>query len=348
MHDHKYRPTLKLDPWAASSLLQKAIRRGETDFAIHAAHTLYRHRGRAIWRRLVTIGFEDIGIADPKLLAELTYVASDKKLRAAIAAETELIENFCSRLAAAAKDRSADYLYCAATKLPEAQRTQSQLSAVTTDRRLAIAHDSSQPLITRAVAILLGCSAGREAQKVSQALLAAFFRGSPSDRSHWRDAVTTAARMGCHPFVLMLPILQSALLEGGQSEQVASDEIPPPEIYGGIPLYTFDKHTMVGKQAIASLVAENRDLRTTLKAHAPEIAWRSIAEIAAFYVDATPIKSRFQWNRSRELEAKGLEADMVEAGCPASGIDPILQGVRQNLPLLNELRRRALSRRVSK
>ncbi len=37
---------LAIDPWVASSLLQKAIRRGDVDVAERAAFTLARHRGQ--------------------------------------------------------------------------------------------------------------------------------------------------------------------------------------------------------------------------------------------------------------------------------------------------------------
>lgn len=38
---------LAIDPWVASSLLQKAIRRGDVDLAERAAFTLIRHRAEA-------------------------------------------------------------------------------------------------------------------------------------------------------------------------------------------------------------------------------------------------------------------------------------------------------------
>ena len=39
------------DPWIVTSLLQKAIRRGETEIAKRAANTLFALKGSAIWRR---------------------------------------------------------------------------------------------------------------------------------------------------------------------------------------------------------------------------------------------------------------------------------------------------------
>lgn len=53
-----------IDAWTASSLLQKAIRRGETEYAQAAAINFHKLRGNAIWRRLTLIAYEDIGIGD--------------------------------------------------------------------------------------------------------------------------------------------------------------------------------------------------------------------------------------------------------------------------------------------
>jgi hypothetical protein len=41
------------DPWIVSSLLQKSIRRGETEIAQRAALTFFKLKGLAIWRRLM-------------------------------------------------------------------------------------------------------------------------------------------------------------------------------------------------------------------------------------------------------------------------------------------------------
>src|ERR1700722_15965052 len=50
------------DRWLASSVLQKAIRRGDVLIAQRAVRTLYRHDPRSAWHRLVIIAFEDVGI----------------------------------------------------------------------------------------------------------------------------------------------------------------------------------------------------------------------------------------------------------------------------------------------
>lgn len=50
---------LKISPWLAMSLLQKAIRRGESELAQHAAATLLLTAPDRLWRRCGAAAFED-------------------------------------------------------------------------------------------------------------------------------------------------------------------------------------------------------------------------------------------------------------------------------------------------
>ena len=51
---------LEIDAWVASSMMHKAIRRGEVEVAQSAALCFHRLRGNAIWRRLMVIAFEEV------------------------------------------------------------------------------------------------------------------------------------------------------------------------------------------------------------------------------------------------------------------------------------------------
>jgi replication-associated recombination protein RarA len=68
---------LRCDRWVASSLVQKAIRRGDVELAKRAAFRLLELDKEAIWRRLVVIAFEDIGAGDVDVLLG---IAADRKL----------------------------------------------------------------------------------------------------------------------------------------------------------------------------------------------------------------------------------------------------------------------------
>ncbi len=109
---------LRCDRWVASSLVQKAIRRGDAELANRAASRLLELDKEAIWRRLVVIAFEDIGAADVDVLLEIVFLAKNREWRRA-SGEAAVLGAGVRRLAEATKDRSADYLACAARDHPD-------------------------------------------------------------------------------------------------------------------------------------------------------------------------------------------------------------------------------------
>lgn len=325
----------KLDPWVASSLLQKAVRRGETEIAVSAAAELLRHRGKGVWRRLVGIALEDVGIAAPSLVAETIRLARDEQLRTVLGSDAELITELTDKLAAAPKDRSADYLFCSSTRLPSAKAAERAMSRQHPDSWLELAADVDRPLVDRAVAALLACSVA-SAKLGSRSALALFFEKFegviPSDL---HDALILEASEGGHLFTLMIPLLQSALDEG--TTVTARCRIPANGTFNGLPLYAFDKHTAVGKKAISTFARGHPAMTSALRPIA--IAHRaSVALMAAFYAEAMPVLSRLEWTHSQRLERLGLQADMHFAGCPPEFTGSVVDAVRTNLPDLDGYR----------
>ena len=338
----------KLDPWTASSLLQKAIRRGDAELAKHAARTLYRQRGKGVWRRLMVIAFEDVGIAEPELVSELVILATDPSMRAMLGDDIDLILDFSARLASAPKDRSSDYLFCAGIKLPESHRERASLGNMTMVERVAIAADPDQPLLRRGIATLVSCTVDGNGAKVTcnEALTRLVTALDVDCPSPLHEATAVAARKGCDPIILMVPLLWSAMPREPIAPEVVDCAVPPEEMVGGIPFYTFDKHTSAGKHAITLFARENREVAEILAEHVPSVQARDVALIAAFYADGMPVTRRLIWSKSQVLEDLGLEADMIGAGCPRVGILPIAECVKRNLGHLNDVRRSVVSRRL--
>ncbi len=98
------------DPWVVSSLLQKSIRRGETEMAQRAALTLFKLRGSAIWRRFMVIVFEDVGIGSADAVIMTVAAGSDASWRKECGGDLRVAACLAGLLADAPKDRSADYL----------------------------------------------------------------------------------------------------------------------------------------------------------------------------------------------------------------------------------------------
>lgn len=341
------RPTaLRLDPWAASSLLQKAIRRGERSLAEKAATAFYRHRGPAVWRRLVTIALEDVGPANPELVAEVSFLAGDKQMRAIAGAELELIHHVCEKLVLSAKDRSADYLFCAATKLARGKQETASLAQRPTTEQVAVASDPEESLLRRAAAALLCCTPGGQGRTATGGACICELARALEDRGELRAVATLEmARKGAHPFTLMLPLLLSDPAAVRGAETTSDDPLPPLACVDGIPLYAFDKHTALGKQAVRLWLHDSRELRELVGHHAVASSHLKIVEMAAFYADAIPLRRRFDWARSQELQALGMHADMSSVGCSLQGVEPIIRYASANIPELNEQRRGLLMRR---
>src|SRR6266852_1273839 len=142
---------LRCDRWIASSLLQKSIRRGEVEFAQRAACTLHAFDRSAIWRRLVVIACEDVGVGDIDALLETFLATTSTDLRRQCG-EASVLGAVVRRLAEAVKDRSADYLACAAKDHSDLSETCDFCGKASLEQRLQFLGDSSQPLAQRAVA----------------------------------------------------------------------------------------------------------------------------------------------------------------------------------------------------
>ena len=113
---------------------------------------------------------------------------------------------------------------------------------------------------------------------------------------------------------------------------------------GDVPLYALDKHTRLGREAIWHFARQNMAVRACLARFVPENRWRTSAYMAAFYLDGAPLARRLMWDQSEFLEDFGIERDLLYAGIPVEGIQPLPEVMRANLGHLNQIRRDILSR----
>jgi hypothetical protein len=340
-------PTTKLiaaDPWVVSSLLQKSIRRGETQIAQDAAFTFMKFNGAAIWRRLMVIAFEDIGIGSVESLIMTVAASSDSNWRKTHGGDLRLAVHVAATLAEAAKDRSADYL-CEAKDHPGLAGFARVASEASLQRRLSHVHEQALGLPQRAVAALLAMGVGPRGEISGvtglNALLAAFSDlGVPEDLL---AATEIAAARTREPITVMVPLIWLAA-QASREGSVRVCPVPSLVQMGEVPLYALDMHTRLGREAIWRFAREHPAVRWCLTHYAPERCWRAVAYVAAFYVDAAPVARRLVWDQSESLESFGIERDLLHAGLPAEGIGPLLGVMRANLDQLNESRRDVLAR----
>src|SRR5436190_13862335 len=142
---------LRISPWLAMSLLQKAIRRGESELAQHAAATLLLIAPDRLWRRCGAAAFEEVGVADLQTVSLVTAALAGKRYRATIGGEWKVASFIVDRMAKAAKCRAADDLLLTADSRPRYQGARVDLATKTTRELIRIAvGDAALPV--RAVA----------------------------------------------------------------------------------------------------------------------------------------------------------------------------------------------------
>ncbi|TXN72845.1 hypothetical protein [Methylobacterium sp. WL6] len=333
---------LAIDHWLASSLLQKAIRRGDADLAARAAITLHDARGATIWRRFMVIAFEDVGAGCVEAVGDAVTLGTDKDARTAAGSEERVAVWLARRLAHAPKDRSSDYLICSARNHVSLQEARELTGSRSVADRLAMVLDPALPLPVRATAAWYASGIEWTGEKrVGRGdlpgLIDAFRMLGVPDR--FASATRLAALKTREPITLMVPLIWLAAF-GGEYPDVDEDLCPSPRMLGEIPSYAFDKHTRIGKRAITLLSRENEAVRNCLEQHVPEFRHRETTWVAAFYADATPIGRRLVWDQSRSLETLGMENDLMREGVPQAGVLPLVEAVRANLDHLNEIRQR--------
>ena len=335
---------LVIDPRVASSLLQKAIRRGEVDLAERAAFTLSRHRGQGIWRRLIAIAFEDVGVGSVDALVQTTTACTSAAWRLRAGGDELALRIVVRLLAEAPKDRSPDHLICAAHDHPTLEADRCQVGTMSLAQRLEFVAETTASLPVRAIATWYASAVewGTE-RRIGRgdlgALMGAFRDlGVPSELVSATHIAATRTR---EPIVVMTPLLW--LVSGkAVGHRVVDCRVPPVTMIGEVPAYALDKHTALGKAAIHRFARECPAVRDALAAYVPDYRANDAACMAAFYADAAPVARRFDWNGSAELERLGTESDMLKVGVSREDISAVLEVVRDNLEQLNAIRAKVL------
>ena len=329
------------DPWVVSSLLQKSIRRGDGEVAQRAAHTLFKSKGSAIWRRLMVIAFEDIGVGSSDVLVMTAAAATDPSWRKRCGGDAHVVMALARIMAEAAKDRSSDYVIGAGDH-PSLVNVAQVMAKSSIETKIATICDPQLSMPHRAVAARSIWGTADAPNRADLAALSGSFRlsGVPEELIVATEIAAVRTR---EPITVMVPLIWLAA-NTGQVPSIRDCPVAPSPVVGGVPLYALDMHTRLGREAIWQFALENEAMRICLGLHVPKKRWRDAAYNSAFYVDAAPVSRRLMWDQSESLEAFGIERDLSVAGVRPEGHQPLLQTVRENLDHLNRLRGEVLLR----
>jgi hypothetical protein len=333
------------DRWIAASLLQKAIRRSEIGLAEQAAVALFRFRGSATWKRFLVIAVEDIGVACPETLIEVTGICSDRDHRRKIGGDEETARYLARRLAAAPKDRSADLLASGVCYHPWLEAVRSQVRRLTTYERLDWVADPSRSFCERSVAAWFASGIGAEHKRYNGEevrLLLSIFRDIDVPQE-LIEAVAQSVSRTREPFCALLPLLWLAAQFGFPHKTVVRS-LPPTRTVVGVPLWTLDMHTRAGRAAIQRFMRENEAIRQVLQESVQHNRHTEAAHLGAFYVDGGCCATSLDWPLGAEIERLGIEADFAHAGVPPQRIGRLLATFRTHVESLDDVREDVLVR----
>jgi hypothetical protein len=336
---------LACDRWLASSVLQKSIRRDDVLNAQRAAMRLLRADRGFVWRRLLGIAFEDIGLGSIRAVLSATSLAARVKGRSVSSAAQSAILSVCSILARAPKDRSADVLLLGALNAPALEPTRRAFRALSLRGRLDVVADGSRPLPQRAVAAWL--ASGLEVRgepRIGAGDLNGLLRtyadlGAPASLV---EAVGVAARRTREPVTLFQPLLWLEAIKGPTT--IVDSCLAQSALVNGIPIVALDMYTRLGQQAIHRLGRDNSLISCFVRDHLPGSRRDGALRLAVFYADGALTRPTRRWAGAAALERLGLAGEFARVNAdPAIG-DALIGLVRQELSHLNAIRAGLLTR----
>jgi hypothetical protein len=331
------RPTpVRISPWQAMSLLQKAIRRGRQELALQAASTLLDIAPDRFWRRAGVIAFEDIGVAGLTTAGVVTVALEGKRFRQRLGGEWAVAAALTARMVASPKNRAADDLFCVLESWPGLGDNRQRLDRLPIPRlRLITLTTDHLPLRALALRMIF---ADRRLDPPR--------RGSPDIGFDVLDELGVApttlaiALEGYHRTGEMLaPLVALLTLENGLRDEMRDDPLPPEVMIGPMPGWALDMFTREGRAALAKILQTDAGISKWAHDTLPAAGRVEMLAQALFRVESGLCTRRRdgptgEWLRDlMERECMGLPPDQAET---------LLGLIRDAIPRLNAARRQVL------
>jgi hypothetical protein len=328
---------LAISPWMAMSLLQKAIRRGHIQWALAAAVTLLDASPDRLWRRLCVTAYEDIGIADLDLVADISVSLKGKTVRKELGGEWSVANHLIRRMCATPKCRAADDLMIVAERSPQLIQQRFDMTFMPIAELMKIAA-SAETIESRAIALWYAIGTDR----------------CPSDRMRLRkgdpatafdmlaykgypDTVVETAREAFRKSNEMMPVLLSLLVREWQSSEckIIPDELPQETMIGRVPCWVLDMHVREGNRAMTLLLKRGGRFAKWHDKHVGSSRGVRVMGSLLFRIESGLVDRRINWEIGNRVRAQadycfpGLDPDLA-----AEGRTILLE----DLPQLNEAR----------
>jgi hypothetical protein len=320
----------------ASSCLQKALRRGDFDFALSAARLLLRADPERLWRRLCVCVFEDFGLSDLSVTARVVAVAGNRGFRL-VQGEERVLSHLLGLLCTTPKDRRLDDLYgLGAAVLADNGRLKGIKGAA----------PNIAPLVHEASRLMAGCE---------RAVPRRAFRAVSNEAS-----VRALARMAADGLVdaglfelcakgvrlsrCLLPVLLPLAIAATEAMGGVGTPTPAPiaavPLVGGVPAYVLDGFTRLGRTALARLFVQEQSLQILL-VDVPAAKRLDVLHHLLFVAEGSQCSPLISDVLSETLRS---EAIACAGGLTREGVVTGVALIGQLAPALHDLRKRIISR----
>lgn len=335
------------DSWLATSTLQKAIRRGETETALLATAYLIEKQPARFWRRLVVIALEDVGIADLRLVEEVLLASGRPSWRAEHGGEEHWAADLVTRLCGAAKNRDACDALVIADLHPDFARQRSgfldysgyQLCDVLADRDRSIGERVLAAWMVTGTKRFPAYSLPERGGSFSELLTVYDAIGVPPDVLKVARYGSTRTNEG-HP--LTIPLIWLLSNQEGGVARLETAALPRARSIGGWPEYSFDMHTRPGKVALRLFGYRCGDLQKLLIENLRTEQWQDFIGTLVFRAEGEVVDRRQVFSATEAVRRDAEAAHLTYQGFPATLATEALEVVRGHTDLLYSCRVEAL------
>lgn len=349
-YDPEIPPSRIRDPqnkWLASSAWQKSIRRGETTTARRMVTGLYRLDPDYPWRRLPVIALEDIGAANPGLVAKVMWVAGKAGWRRDHGGDLKVLLWLTEQLAGSLKDRVACDLEVWTDVDPELAAVRAEIASMS--RPALVDTILGDPALERrhlALRYLAGTKAFPGLNLIK-------------DRNgSFQDVVEAARALDLTEDAIAISLwarnrggsMALSLLLGMRMRGLATDALTVADpivalpMIGAWPSHAFDLHCQQGKRAIAYFGKACQPMRRWLLEHdVPDNKITATLMELLFRAETEMLDRRLVYGESRRVQLMSWYATVCHWSPLA--IDYVEEGVmklREHLPDLHAARERIM------
>jgi hypothetical protein len=322
-----------------SSIWQKSIRRGNTQHALSAAAALDALDPSYIWRRARIIALEDIGLANPMLVAVILAISGKQVLRKRLGPQA-CVATVTRMMCESAKNRTACDLVSLANATTEFEPYRDALGHAHLDDLVIIANDVDSNPWERMAAVnqIVGYTV-----RVSTRYPISI-SGNAVARHAWLSSRNTSDLMryivnrGHDTYGLNGSLLlASDILTAAQTTIDANSTSRSYESIGDIPSYAFCMYTQVGRRAATAWLASDSVLQRAIASSGCRHAVKALGYIV-FQIEGALLSPWLRSEESESLRRQADEAELDHLGIERQKQLQLLQLVAQRMPMLNRCR----------